>query len=54
MPCLPYVSVPLYSKPLKRKNMKDKLDVSAYEKQLLNQHGIIETVIGHLKHGYHV
>ena len=30
----------------KRKNMK--------EKQMLNQHGIIETVIGHLKHCYQV
>lgn len=38
----------------KRKNMKDKLDISAYEKQLLNQRGIIETVIGHLKHCYQV
>lgn len=33
----------------KRKNMKDKLDVSAHEKRLLNQRGLIETVIGHLK-----
>lgn len=38
----------------KRKNMKDKLDISDYEKQLLNQRGIIETVIGHLKHCYQV
>lgn len=38
----------------KRKNMKEKLDISSYEKQLLNQRGIIETVIGHLKHGYQV
>lgn len=38
----------------KRKNMKEKLDVTAYEKQLLNQRGIIETVIGHLKHCYQV
>lgn len=38
----------------KRKNMKDKLDLSSYEKQLLNQRGIIETVIGHLKHCYQV
>lgn len=38
----------------KRKNMKEKLDLSQYEKQLLNQRGIIETVIGHLKHYYHV
>jgi len=38
----------------KRKNMKEKLGISAYEKQLLNQRGIIETVIGHLKHCYQV
>ncbi len=38
----------------KRKNMKDKLEISSYEKQLLNQRGIIETVIGHLKHCYQV
>lgn len=38
----------------KRKNMKDKLDISNYEKQLLNQRRIIETVIGHLKHCYQV
>lgn len=38
----------------KRKNMKEKLDLSSYEKQLLNQRGIIETVIGHLKHYYQV
>lgn len=38
----------------KRKNMKEKLDISAYEKQVLNQRGIIETVIGHLKHCYQV
>jgi Transposase DDE domain len=37
----------------KRKNMKEP-SISAYEKQLLNQRGIIETVIGHLKHGYQV
>lgn len=36
-----------------RKNMKvtPKTD---YEKQLLDQRGIVETVIGHLKHHYHV
>lgn len=34
--------------------MKEKLDLSSYEKQLLNQRGIIETVIGHLKHYYQV
>ncbi len=38
----------------KRKNMKEKLDLSSYEKQLLNQRGIIETVIGHLKHYYQI
>lgn len=38
----------------KRRNMKEKLDLSCYEKQLLNQRGIIETVIGHLKHGYQI
>lgn len=38
----------------KRKNMKDKLDLSNDEKQLLNQRGIIETVFGHLKHCYQV
>lgn len=36
-----------------RKNMKKK-PISPYEKQLLNQRGIIETVIGHLKHHYQV
>ena len=36
----------------KRKNMKEKLELSSYERQLLNQRGIIETVIGHLKHCY--
>jgi Transposase DDE domain len=34
----------------KRKNMKEKQELSNHEKQLLNQRGIIETVIGHLKH----
>lgn len=38
----------------KRRNMKEKLDLSGYEKQLLNQRGIVETVIGHLKQGYQV
>ena len=38
----------------KRKNMKEKQELSSHEKQLLNQHGIIETVIGHLKHCYQV
>lgn len=38
----------------RRKNMKEALNLSSYEKQLLNQRGIIETVIGHLKHYYQV
>jgi hypothetical protein len=37
----------------KRKNMKKDV-MSAYEQQLLNQRGLIETVIGHLKHHYQV
>lgn len=37
----------------KRKNMKKEL-LSDYEQQLLNQRGIIETVIGHLKHHYQI
>jgi Transposase DDE domain len=37
----------------KRKNMK-KVPLSDYEQQLLNQRGIIETVIGHLKHHYQI
>jgi hypothetical protein len=36
-----------------RKNMKPK-SYSPIEKQLLNQRGIIETVINHLKHHYHI
>lgn len=36
-----------------RKNMK-KVPKTKYEKQLLNQRGIIETVIGHLKHRFQV
>ena len=48
----------LYSKGLKlitrkRKNMKLEI-LSAYEQQLLDQRGIIETVIGHLKHHYQI
>jgi Transposase DDE domain len=31
-----------------------KAKLSDYENQLLNQRGIIETVIGHLKHHYQV
>ena len=38
----------------KRKNMKDIQLLSTYEKQLLNQRGIIETVIDHLKHYYYI
>ncbi len=37
----------------KRKNMK-KVPLSDYEQQLLNQRGIVETVIGHLKHHYQI
>lgn len=37
----------------KRKNMR-KVRLSDYEQQLLNQRGIIETVIGHLKHHYQI
>jgi hypothetical protein len=37
-----------------RKNMKEKRVLNAYEKQLLNQRNLIETVIDHLKHHYHV
>ena len=36
-----------------RKNMKP-VHYSAIEKQLLNQRGIIETVINHFKHHYHI
>ena len=48
----------LFSKGLKlitrkRKNMK-KETLTNYEQQLLNQRGIIETVIGHLKHHYQI
>lgn len=38
----------------KRKNMKQTDILSSYEKQLLNQRNIIETVIDHLKHHYQV
>lgn len=37
-----------------RKNMKNKPVISPSEKQLLNKRGIIETVIGHLKHCFQV
>ena len=36
------------------KNMKEKLLVNDYEKQLLNQRNLIETVFDCLKHKYHV
>lgn len=38
----------------KRKNMKEKLSLNDYEKQLLNQRNLIETVFDCLKHKYHV
>lgn len=38
----------------KRKNMKEKLQLSDYEKQLLNQRNLIETVFDCLKHQYHI
>ena len=38
----------------KHKNMKEKLLVNDYEKQLLNQRNLIETVFDCLKHKYHV
>ena len=37
----------------KRKNMKPE-QLTEHEQQLLNQRGIVETVIGHLKHHYQV
>ena len=37
-----------------RKNMKNQSPLNAVEKQLLNQRGLIETVINHLKHHYQV
>jgi hypothetical protein len=37
-----------------RKNMKNKPVISRFEKQLLNKRGMIETVIGHLKHCFQV
>lgn len=57
-----YIGKKLFSRLLKnglklitrvRKNMKAPV-LSSLEKQLLDQRGIIETVIGHLKHHYHV
>lgn len=38
----------------KRKNMKDALQCTDYEKQLLNQRNLIETVFDCLKHQYHI
>lgn len=38
----------------KRKNMKNTEQLSQTEKYFLDQRGVIETVIGHLKHAYHV
>ena len=38
----------------KRKNMKNDPILSTFEKQLLNQRNLIETVIDHLKHHYQV
>ena len=34
--------------------MKQKIILNDHEKQLLDQHGIIETVIGHLKHHFQI
>lgn len=38
----------------KRKNMKNTVPLLNFEKQLLNQRNLIETVIDHLKHHYMV
>lgn len=38
----------------KRKNMKEKCEINDYEKQLLNQRNLIETVFDCLKHQYHI
>lgn len=43
-----------YNNTRTRKNMKTKPVLLRYERQLLNQRGIIETVIWHLKHCYQV
>jgi hypothetical protein len=57
-----FISKKLFSKLLEkglklitrtRKNMKS-MSYSPIEKQLLNQRGIIETVINHFKHHYHI
>lgn len=38
----------------KRKNMKEQLQLTNYEQQLLNQRGLIETVFNCLKHKYQI
>jgi hypothetical protein len=38
----------------KRKNMKNKLDINDYEKHLLNQRNLIETIFNFLKNKYHI
>lgn len=38
----------------KRKNMKEKTELTQYEQQLLNQRGIIETIFNCMKHKYHI
>jgi len=57
-----YISKALFSRLLEkglklitrnRKNMKEK-PYSSLEKQLLDKRGIIETVINHFKHHYHI
>jgi Transposase DDE domain len=57
-----YISKQLFSRLLEkglklitrtRKNMKP-VNYSSLEKQLLNQRGIVETVINHFKHHYHI
>lgn len=37
-----------------RNNMKNKPVISSYERRLLNKRGMVETVIGHLKHCFQV
>ncbi len=46
-------AVPLLKR-FNRKNMKSKPVLSRIEKKLLNQQGIIETVIGHIKLSFQV
>jgi len=38
----------------KRKNMKEKMVLTDYERQLLNQRNLIETIFDCLKHKYHI